>query len=85
MSKPIRPEYVIFNHKESFFVQKKENVIKSGSVVNIYIVYSLYQKTINSNNALKTVYLVQLKLQNLVILQILINTFILAMVLDLIL
>ena len=34
MSKPIRPTYVIFNHKRSFFVQKKENVIKSGSVVN---------------------------------------------------
>ena len=46
MSKPIRPAYVIFNHKESFFEQKKEN-IKSGSIVNIYIVYSLSQKTIN--------------------------------------
>ena len=29
MSKPIRPAYVIFNHKESFFEQKKENIIKS--------------------------------------------------------
>ena len=41
MSKPIRPEHVIFNHKESFFEQKKENIIKSGSIVNIYIVDSL--------------------------------------------
>ena len=32
-SKPIRPAYVIFNHKESFFEQKKkENIIKSGSM-----------------------------------------------------
>ena len=38
MSKPIRPAYVIFNQKESFFEQKKENIIKSGSIVNIYIV-----------------------------------------------
>ena len=53
MSKPIRPAYVIFNHKESFFEQKKENIIKSGSIVNIYIVYSLFQKTINSDNVLK--------------------------------
>ena len=53
MSKPIRPEYVIFNHKRSFFEQKKENVIKTGSIVNIYIVYSLSQKTISSNNTLK--------------------------------
>ena len=41
MSKPIRPAHVIFNHKESFFEQKKESIIKSGSIVNIYIVYSL--------------------------------------------
>ena len=61
MSKPIKPAYVIFNHKESFFIQKRENIIKGRSIVNIYIVFSLYQKTISSNNALKTVYLVQLK------------------------
>ena len=53
MSKSIRPAYVIFNHKESFLEQKKENIIKSGSTVNIYIVYSVPQKTINSNNVLK--------------------------------
>ena len=53
MSKPIRPAYVIFNPKESFFQQKKENIIKSWSIVNIYIVYSLSQKTINSDNVLK--------------------------------
>ena len=53
MSKPIRPAYVISNHKESFFEQKKENIMKSGSMVNIYIVYSLSQKTINSDNVLK--------------------------------
>ena len=53
MSKPIRPAYVIFNHKESFFMQKKENIIKNVSIVNNYIVYSLYQKTVSLNNALK--------------------------------
>ena len=53
MSKPIRPVYVIFNHKESLFEQKKENIIKARLIVNVYIVYSLSQKTINSDNALK--------------------------------
>ena len=53
MSKPITPAYVMFNPKESFFEQKKENIIKSGSIVNTYIVYSLAQKTINSDNVLK--------------------------------
>ena len=53
MSKPIRPAYVIFNHKESFFEQKKENIKRSGSIVNIYIVYSLSQKTIDSDNILE--------------------------------
>ena len=53
MSKPLRPADLIFNHKNSFFKKKKENIIKSGSIVNIYIVYSLSQKTINSDNVLK--------------------------------
>ena len=53
MSKPIKPAYVIFNHKESFFEQKKENFIKSGSIINIYIVYSLSQKTIDSDSFLR--------------------------------
>ena len=51
MSKPISPAYVIFNHKAK--KEKKENIIKSGSIVNIYIVYSLSQKTIDSDNVLK--------------------------------
>ena len=53
MSKPIRPVYVIFNYKESLFEQKKENIIKARLIVNVYIVYSLSQKTINSDNVLK--------------------------------
>ena len=44
MSKPIRPAYVILNHKRSFFEQKKENILKSKSIINIYIVNSLSQK-----------------------------------------
>ena len=53
MSMLIRPAYIICNHKESCFEHKKQNIIKSGSIVNIYIVYSLSQKTINSDNVLK--------------------------------
>ena len=53
MRKPIRAAYVICNHKISFFCTRKENFIKSGSIVNIYIVYSLSEKTISSSNALK--------------------------------
>ena len=82
MGKPIRPAYVICNHKESFFEQKKENIIKSGSIVNIYIVYSPSQKTINSDNVLKNCLYGATKVPK-VILQILINTFTLVMVLDL--
>ena len=39
MSKPIRPAYVIFNHKESFFVQKKGNVKKKQ--INSKYLYSI--------------------------------------------
>ena len=53
MGKPIKPAYVAFNHKRSFFVQKRENIIKIGSIVNIYIVYILSQIILSSNNALK--------------------------------
>ena len=53
MSKLVRPAYIIFNHKKSFFEQKKENIIKNGSIVNIYIVCSLSQKTTYSDNVLK--------------------------------
>ena len=53
MSKPIRPAYVIYNHKESFSSKRKENIIKTGSIVNIYIVYSLSKETINSDNVLR--------------------------------
>ena len=56
MSKPIIPASVIFNHKESFFEQRQGN-IKSGSIVNIYIVYSLSQKTIDSDNVLKKLFI----------------------------
>ena len=53
MSKPIRPAYVIFNHKRSFFEQKTRKCYKKRINKNIYIVYSLSPKTISSNNALK--------------------------------
>ena len=50
MSGPIRPVYIILNH---FLLTKNKIVINSKSIINIYIVYSLYKKTISSNNALK--------------------------------
>ena len=39
MSKPIRPEYVIFNHKESFFIQKKRKYHKNR--INSKYLYSI--------------------------------------------
>ena len=44
-------KYLITNNH--FSSKKKENIIKSGSIVSIYIVYSLSQKTIDSDNVLK--------------------------------
>ena len=39
MSKPIRPAYVIFNHKESFFQQKKRKCHKK--LINSKYLYSI--------------------------------------------
>ena len=53
ISKLIKPAYVIFSKEDDFFQQDKLNVIATGSIVNIYIVYKLSLKTISSSNALK--------------------------------
>ena len=47
ISKLIKPAYVIFSKKD------KLNVIATGCIVNIYIVYKLSLKTISSSNTLK--------------------------------
>ena len=61
MSKPIKPTSVIFNKESGYLFQKKPDIIACGLIVNIYTVYKFSSKTISSTNALKTVYLVQLK------------------------
>ena len=53
MSKAIRPASVIFNKENRYLFQTKPDIIASGSIVNIYIVYKLSSKTISFNNALK--------------------------------
>ena len=52
MSKPIKPAYAILDKKQ-IFQQKKIDVIKNRSIVNIYIVYELSLKTLSSNNVLR--------------------------------
>ena len=53
MRKAIRPASVIFNKESRYLFQTKPDIIASGSIVNIYIVYELSSKTIGSINALK--------------------------------
>ena len=50
MSKPIRPAYVIFNHKESFFEQKKKRKYHKKQINSKYL-YSI--QPINSDIVLK--------------------------------
>ena len=51
-AKLIRPTHV-FLAQTSIFFQDSSKVITNNSIVNIYIVYKLSPKTINTNNALK--------------------------------
>ena len=51
-AKLIRPTHVVLGTDEYFF-QDSCKVIANNSIVNIYIVYKLSPKTINTNNALK--------------------------------
>ena len=53
ISKLIKPAYEALNKKDEYFQQKDNDVIASGSIVSIYIVYSLSLKTINSGDVLK--------------------------------
>ena len=47
-NKPIKPMHVIFKRKGAL-VQKDNDVITGGPIVNIYIVYKISPKTINSS------------------------------------
>ena len=48
LSKPIKPMHVIFKRKGAL-VQNDDDIIARGPIVNIYIVYKISPKTINSN------------------------------------
>ena len=52
MTKLIRPTHVVLGVDE-YFLQDSGNVIANMSIVNIYIVYKLSPKSINTTNALK--------------------------------
>ena len=79
-TKLIRPTHVVLGTDEYFF-QDSSKVIANNSIVNIYIVYKLYPKSINTNNVLKNCLLGAIKQVDPIILQILINIFTLDMVL----
>ena len=48
LSKPIKPMHVIFKRKGTL-VQNDNDIIAGGPVVNIWFVYNISPKTINSN------------------------------------
>ena len=52
IAKLIVPTHVVLDTDEYFF-QDSSKVIADNSIVNIYIVFKLSPKTINTNNALK--------------------------------
>ena len=79
-TKLIRPTHAVLGTDEYFF-QDSSKVIANNSIVNIYIVYKLYPKPINTNNVLKNCLLGAIKQVDPIILQILINIFTLDMVL----
>ena len=79
MRKQIRPAYVIFSHKRLFFVQNTESVIKTGSIVTIYIAYKLSSKSISSSSVLKNSLFGAIKVKNPITQKILKNIFILDM------
>ena len=57
LSKPLKPMQVIFKGKCTL-IQDDSDIIAGGPRVNIYIVYRISPKTINSNLVLKIAYLV---------------------------
>ena len=52
MTKLIRPTHVVLGVGE-YFIQDSSKVIANTSIVNIYIIYKLSPKSINTTNALK--------------------------------
>ena len=53
MSSPIKHACVKFDNDYISFTQRKENMVNTGAIVNIYIVYKVSSKGITSSNALK--------------------------------
>ena len=58
--KSIKPMHVLCKGKGAL-VQNDNDIIARGPIINIYIVYKTFPKTINSNFVFKNFYLVQLK------------------------
>ena len=63
LSKLIKPMHVIFKGKGSL-IQDDNDIIAGGSIVNIYIVYKTYPKTINSNFVFKNCLFGAIKIAN---------------------
>ena len=53
MSSPKKNAHVILDDDYIFFGQRKTDIISTGSIVNVYIVYKIYPKSITSTNALR--------------------------------
>ena len=63
LSEPIKPMHVIFKRK-SALVQNDNDTITGGPIVNIYIVYKIFPKTINSNIVFKDCLFGAIKITN---------------------
>ena len=63
LSKPVKPMYVIFKGK-SIPYQYDNDTIAGGPIINIYIVYKISPKTINSNFVFKNCLFGAIKITN---------------------
>ena len=63
LSKPIKPMHVIFKRKGAL-IQDDNDIIAVGPIVNIYIVYRTFPKTINSNFVFRDCLFGAIKIKN---------------------
>ena len=63
LSKPIKPMHIIFKGKGTL-VQNDKDIIAGGPIVDIYIVYKTYPKTVNSNFVFKNCLFGAIKIAN---------------------
>ena len=63
LSKPIKPTHAIFKGKGTL-VQDENDIISRGPIINIYIVYKISPKTINSNFAFRDCLFGAIKIKN---------------------